>query len=190
MPPHRFPLRNQVEQSNEKRNQDIKGATHNYTAVDAGTVDAETRARLLSNMMAPPRLSLKLDTQVMLIKNVDETLVNGSVGKVIAFYDQSMWAKVQMGLSVNQAEQEMEEEKKAAAGKKKSAAAAAGQPQYPVVRFVVPGGSYRDVLVVSETWKVELPNGEVQASRSQVSAVHGMVFVRIINLLGIVISSH
>lgn len=175
IPLHRFPLRNQVEQSNEKRNRDIKGATHNYTAVDAGLVDPEMRVKLLANMMAPPRLSLKLETQVMLIKNVDETLVNGSVGKVIGFYDQSMWAKVQMGMTILEAEQELkEEEKKAAAAKKKAVTSSAGQPQYPAVRFVVPGGTYRDVLVVSETWKVELPSGEVQASRSQVSLVHSL----------------
>jgi len=109
--------------------------------------------------MAPSRLLLKNDTQVMLIKNVDETLVNGTVGKVIGFYDQQTWTNMQMGVAMNEEED--------AKGKKKKASAA-GQPQFPLVRFVVPGGT-RDVLVVSETWKVELPSGEVQASRQQVS---------------------
>ena len=73
---------------------------------------------MLANFMAPQVLKLRINAQVMLIKNVDETLVNGSVGKVIAFHDQSTWTKVQMGMTVNEDEQEIKEEEKA---KKKAA---------------------------------------------------------------------
>ncbi len=42
--------------------------------------------------------------------------------------------------------------------------------EYPLVRFPIPGTNQnREMLVQPETWKVELPSGEVQASRSQVS---------------------
>ena len=37
-------------------------------------------------MVAQKDLRLKVDAQVMLIKNVDDTLVNGSVGKVLGFF--------------------------------------------------------------------------------------------------------
>lgn len=150
-----------MERSNERRLHALSGVAHSYIAQDTGTADPETRAKQLSNMMAPQRLLLKIDTQVMLIKNVDETLVNGSVGKVIGFYDEQTWTNMQMGVGTNE-----EDDAKAANGKKKKTAAA-GQPQYPLVKFIVPGGT-RDVLVVSETWKVELPSGEVQAARQQV----------------------
>jgi len=33
----------------------------------------------------------------------------------------------------------------------------------------VPGGVRREVMILPEVWKVELPNGEVQVSRSQVN---------------------
>lgn len=136
----------------------MPGATHTYTATDSGTAEAEQRAKLTSNMMAPSRLTLKVDTQVMLIKNVDETLVNGSVGKVIGFYDTPTYTKMQLA---NGGVIEEEDVK----GKKK---APAGLQVFPLVKFVIPGGT-RDVLVASESWKVELPTGEVQAARQQAS---------------------
>ena len=42
---------------------------------------------------------------------------------------------------------------------------------FPVVRFVLADGTSRDLLCQPETWKVELPNGEVQASRSRVPLI-------------------
>ena len=46
----------------------------------------------------------------------------------------------------------------------------AGVPskRYPVVEFITPHGT-REMLVMPDTFKVELPNGEIQASRTQVS---------------------
>ena len=38
----------------------------------------------------------------------------------------------------------------------------------PVVDFNVPGGGIRHVMIEPETWKVEQPNGDIQASRTQV----------------------
>ncbi len=37
-------------------------------------------------MVVPSRLSFKVAAQVMLVKNVDEQLVNGAVGRVLGFY--------------------------------------------------------------------------------------------------------
>ncbi|KAI0767550.1 hypothetical protein C8Q74DRAFT_964224 [Fomes fomentarius] len=37
-------------------------------------------------MVVPSRLAFKVDAQVMLVKNVDEQLVNGAVGRVLGFY--------------------------------------------------------------------------------------------------------
>jgi hypothetical protein len=51
----------------------------------AGRTD-ERRATILGNMVAQRVLEIKVDAQVMLIKNVDENLVNGSVGRVLGFY--------------------------------------------------------------------------------------------------------
>lgn len=99
--------------------------------------------------------------QVMLIKNMDETLVNGTMGKVVRFVDPT-------------APMELEEEmmmggKPASKGKDSKAVTSTGSRQLlPVVEFLQPGGSRRIMTVIADTWKVELPNGEVQVSRTQV----------------------
>jgi ATP-dependent DNA helicase PIF1 len=49
----------------------------------------------LDNLMAVSSLSLKKGAQVMMIKNVDETLVNGSLGKVLGFMSESSYKLVQ-----------------------------------------------------------------------------------------------
>ncbi|KAK0200721.1 hypothetical protein DFS33DRAFT_1265675, partial [Desarmillaria ectypa] len=45
-----------------------------------------SKPSLLESLLAEQTVELKLGAQVMLIKNVDEVLVNGLVGKVIGFY--------------------------------------------------------------------------------------------------------
>lgn len=43
--------------------------------------------------------------------------------------------------------------------------------KWPLVRFTLPDGSGRTLLCQPETWKIELPNGEVQAQRQQVPLI-------------------
>ncbi|KAH8832699.1 hypothetical protein DL96DRAFT_1704753 [Flagelloscypha sp. PMI_526] len=48
--------------------------------------------------------------------------------------------------------------------------AGVGKPvTYPVVSFLLPNGGQRQIMVTPQTWKVELPTGEVTASRTAVS---------------------
>lgn len=83
-----FPLRHEADQANSKRLQNINDVAHSYTAEDGGTIrDADTRKMLLKDCIAPESLVLKKGAQVMLTKNVDDTLVNGSQGRVIYFQD-------------------------------------------------------------------------------------------------------
>jgi ATP-dependent DNA helicase PIF1 len=124
---------------------------------------------MLANFMAPQRLLLRVDAQVMLIKNVDESLVNGSMGRVVRFVDPAVYgtefdiddafgesgAPIGAGPSVGTA-------------KKKEGASAGTVKLYPVVEFLLSTGGTRTCLVLPETWKVELPNGDVQVSRAQV----------------------
>ena len=139
--------------------QTLRGELHTYWASDTGSAEKEYRDKQLANLMAPSQLQLRIDSQVMLIKNTDETLVNGSMGKVIKFVDPHTWNKGDLLLE--------EEESK---GKGKPKNAGVGGPTYPLVRFPIQGlpGQYRDVVIQPETWKISLPNGEVQASRTQV----------------------
>jgi len=63
------------------------------------------------------------------------------------------------------------EEAEEEGGATKKKASAASGVRMPVVRFVLPGGGKRDYHVQQEDFKVELPSGEVQASRKQVPLV-------------------
>jgi ATP-dependent DNA helicase PIF1 len=123
--------------------------------------DEQQRAKLLSNCMAPDVLKLRVDAQVMLIKNMDESLVNGSIGKVTRFCDSAIYGTESDDAS-------------AAGGSKVGGGPTAPKLDcalFPVVVFAVGKSSTREVLVQPETWKIELPSGEVQASRAQVSRV-------------------
>src|SRR4051812_43773407 len=69
--------------------QQLEGASYVFTAHDSGTIkDTTLRDKLLSNCMAPLEIELKIGCQVMLIKNIDEGLVNGSLGKVVGFMNE------------------------------------------------------------------------------------------------------
>jgi ATP-dependent DNA helicase PIF1 len=138
----------------------LRGESKTYYAKDGGVASGEQRQKLLDNFMAQQNLHLTVGAQVMLIKNIDETLVNGSMGIVIAFKEPSVYDRNYTG--------EMQEET-AKVGAKKPPVLDESRNKRPLVDFNVPGGGIRQVLLEPETWKIELPNGDIQASRTQVS---------------------
>lgn len=85
-------------------------------------------------------------SQVMLIKNMDDTLVNGSMGTVVGFHAREMDDPMYSGAP-------------------QSGSSGSTAKKYPMVEFT----SGRTFLAVPEMWKVELPNGEPQVVRHQVS---------------------
>ncbi|SCV04864.1 LANO_0G13102g1_1 [Lachancea nothofagi CBS 11611] len=89
IPAELYSTRNEVERANISRLNGLPGGCHTYNAIDGGDMkDEATKQKLLSNFLAPKELKLKIGAQVMMIKNMDETLVNGSLGKIIDFIDQ------------------------------------------------------------------------------------------------------
>ena len=108
--------------------------------------------------MAPGELDLCVDAQVMLIKNIDDTLVNGSMGRIVKFVNPTQHA--------SETEAEVPKD-----NKKPALSSGSGGVDWPVVEFTIPGthGYTREVMIQLETWKVELPSGEIQVSRTQVS---------------------
>ena len=142
-----------------------------FHALDGGVIqDLAQREKMLSNFMAPQRLTLRIDAQVMLIKNVDETLVNGSMGKVLRFVEPTVYGTPEDPESAIGGAGVVGASATAGGGaaKKTLNAAAVGAKRYPVVEFDLPNGIKRRMLVMPESWTVELPNGEVQVSRTQV----------------------
>ena len=114
----------------------------------------------------------------MLIKNTDDTLVNGSLGKVIGFMDektfdyyhdnedefQSIETQDNDGEDMSRAKQKLK-------ALMNTDLAGSTSKKWPLVRFHIADGSFRDLLCQRESWKIELPNGEVQASREQIPLI-------------------
>ena len=86
LPTELFPLRTEVDRANAARMAALRGQAYRFEARDSGSAAPPRRQKLLDNMMAVRALELKADAQVMLVKNVSETLVNGSVGRVLGFH--------------------------------------------------------------------------------------------------------
>ena len=118
----------------------------------------------------------------MLIKNLDDSLVNGSMGTITEFC-------LPQDFVLNPVDTYEEggsgsgsgSKPSSKVGKPSSKVGNAGDAQIgqklPVVEFVVRQGSHtmkRRMLMMPEMWKVELPNGELQVSRTQVSRVSGV----------------
>ena len=175
----RFPTRNEVEAANNTRMRQLGGKSFEFPAEDGGSiVDKAQRDKLLANCMAPQTISLKKGAQVMLIKNIDETLVNGSIGKVIAFMDEKMFDiyhddedEFQAVETMDPNDEEMSESRKKLKAMINKDLVGDTSRKWPLVRFAVADGTSRDLLCQRESWKIELPDGDVQASRSQVPLI-------------------
>ncbi|KAJ2918646.1 hypothetical protein MD484_g1770, partial [Candolleomyces efflorescens] len=163
-----FPLREDVERSNTSRMSRLSTEEKRFTAVDGGSIiDPNQRQKMLANFMAPQMLKLRINAQVMLIKNVDDTLVNGSMGKIVSFVDPAEYAKDALEAATGV----VGGGSGSAAGSKKPAASTGSFKLYPLVEFRIPNGGTRKVLVLPEVFKVELPSGEVQVSRTQLPLI-------------------
>jgi len=133
-------------------------------------------------MMAPKALELKKGAQVMLIKNMDETLVNGSLGTVTGFMSEHTFELIGADIVDNDADLLPSDSEHDAKVKKRIKAFATalggsgtgsenGNREFPVVKFRAVDGSERVLLCIPEEWKVELPTGEVQAARKQLPLI-------------------
>jgi len=161
-----FPRREDVDRSNGVRMTGIDGEVRTFMATDGGAiVDENQRQKMLSNFMAPKALTLKIGAQVMLIKNIDETLVNGSMGKVVSFTDPA-----DMNIAAEDSSKIVSSGKPLSKGSKEAKRGGSGN-LLPVVDFLQPGGALRRVIVQAEVFKVELPSGEVQVSRTQLPLI-------------------
>lgn len=154
LPTELFPLRAEVDRANASRMAALPGPTHKFESRDTGPAPPEKRRRLLENLAVVGTLVLKRDAQVMLVKNVSETLVNGSVGRVVDFCEDP-------AASQQQQQQHKQQQKKTDVG--------GGQKElFPLVEFSTFKGK-ETKLVKSEEFRVEDGEGNLLARRIQVS---------------------
>lgn len=174
----RFPTRAEVDGANSARMGRLSGEIMRFNAVDSGTIqDPQHRERLLANCMAPPMIQLKKGAQVMLIKNMEDSLVNGSIGKVVAFMSEDYFDSYKENDKNFTDDATASDDERAHRARKKlkpmgyKEGPASMARKWPLVSFLQPDGSERHLLCQPETWKIELPNGEVQAQRQQVPLI-------------------
>ena len=116
-----------------------------FESIDGGTLpDGDQREKQLANFMVPRELKVKVNSQVMLIKNVDDSPVNGRIGKPARFADAE--AESDLALEKND---EMNKHGKEPPMKPSGKI-------YPVVEFLQPGGYKGIVMVLPESRNVEL----------------------------------
>lgn len=167
----------------------LSGEVYTFRSRDTGAGDPQQVDNHLKHCIAPPMLEFKKGAQVMLIKNMDGTLVNGSLGRIVAFQDETMFkfyvededsyldandSRPDDDGSPERAEIKQRARAKLQAFRNKNttnANSSADSTMYPMVRFTMPDGTTRDMLCVPEQWKVESPRGEILASRSQVPLI-------------------
>ncbi|GAA6043372.1 hypothetical protein JCM8097_005287 [Rhodosporidiobolus ruineniae] len=93
-PTELFPMRNEVDRSNQNRLRALPGDEKVFASEDGPKETDPSRpsgpngvkqTTYHQNFMAPEKLVLKVGAQVMLVKNLDMTLVNGTIGRVVGF---------------------------------------------------------------------------------------------------------
>lgn len=152
------------------------------------------RDGLLAGIMAEKTLQLKEGAQVMLVKNVDEMLVNGCVGQVVGFHGYREVISTLRGESEKRAgstkttgfvrnvvieasgvigardgpsnKENVNEDVKE---KKKSLPSQTTEELFPLVEFPTPEGGREAVLVMRDEFRVEDFEGKVLARRMQVT---------------------
>lgn len=168
IPAELFPTRAQVNSANEDRLKALGTEMRAYEARDRGNGKKERVAEMLKNVVAQESLELKAGAQVMLIKNKDQSLVNGSIGRVLGFYKRTGVMGEEGTISKNgkgairQVIMEDETEPVEVVRKGHEAETEA----YPLVEFLTAGGK-EYVLVGRDEFRVEDKEGKV-ARRYQV----------------------
>lgn len=92
-PTELYPTRKEVDMANKRRLESLRGILHLYASKDTVNnkilkdmgMKEEDGLKMLENVLGQKQVLLRHDCQVMLIRNLTDSLVNGSLGLVIAF---------------------------------------------------------------------------------------------------------
>ena len=152
-------MRNDVEKANTTRLHALAGESYVFNAVD-WTPYADQKNTYLDGFMAQKKLTLKIGAQVMLIKNIDATLVNGTIGIVTGFGP--------LEQDDDEDDTDALKKDKILAGMGSAQASNAGAEKGPIVRWSTPNG-FEVKAPERQEFKVEDVKGSVLAKRTQVS---------------------
>ena len=162
-PTELLPKRDEVERANFRRLSTLKGQAHDYISDDHGLLQGAPLVAMLNNLPALQKLSLKYNAQVMLVKNVDENFVNGSLGLVVGFTRvNSTTPSMSSPQALDSAGATSSPNKFGLIGKYYCQG-----EMYPIVEFSTPAGKRR-MIVAREEFQLEGEDGKVLAHRTQV----------------------
>lgn len=91
-PTELFPTRDEVKRANQTRLSQIPSRPLRFKAED--NISDVNHIKMLDNLMCEKELELKEGAQVMYLKNLDDQIVNGSIGTVTCFMSSKLWEKV------------------------------------------------------------------------------------------------
>lgn len=146
---YRYPLRKEVDSSNTRKLDQLSGQLFEFTARDIGD------PRKLEQCLAPTVIRLKRHAQVMLLKNIDADLVNGSIGIVVGFAGHGEYTSKEKCNKLRTPQHQKEDLMREAfllPFEKREKANITDTP-WPIVRF----SNNREMLFEHESWTFELP---------------------------------
>lgn len=142
-PVNLYSTKARTDKYNKENLDKIEGETIVYNARDK--YKSKSNSSTLNSCPAVSSLELKVGAQVMLIKNTNQHLVNGTVGTVIGFTNVSEDSiKTVQNISLE---------------------------SLPIVRFDLADGRLFTRVVKRELWSQTLPTGEEIASRQQIPLI-------------------
>lgn len=149
---YRYPLRTEVDNSNKRRLIELRGDEIEFKAIDEGD------PRKIQQCIAPAILQLKLHAQVMLLKNIDAELVNGSIGVIIGFVGRNEYKNKNMceGLRTPQRKRE----KHSLFVDKTIDPDIDMTIPWPVVKFT----NGKELILERESWSFALPGKNIETS--------------------------
>lgn len=91
-PTELFPTRDEVKRANQTRLNQIPSKSIRFKAED--NISDPNYVKMLDNLMCEKELELKEGAQVMYLKNLDDQIVNGSIGTITCFMPTKLWEKI------------------------------------------------------------------------------------------------
>ncbi|CAG8484400.1 7491_t:CDS:1 [Funneliformis mosseae] len=144
-PTELYPINDMVNKANATELGKISHKLYTYASVDWEPLRFGQLQTLCKSCLAPEKLELKRNAQVMLIKNLSKELVNGSRGVVVGFYNQADGTSYYNGEDEGMADVKL----------------------LPIVRFT----HLCEMVIQEAEWKLTSPGDVVLASRKQIPLV-------------------
>lgn len=131
---------------NKVKLDNLEGDVKIYVANDSYNRNMRNTSQALDSCQAPYHLELKIGAQVMLVKNLNKELVNGTVGIVTGFTSVTVGNESTTGLPIH-------------------------REQLPIVRFRLANERTYTRPMKREGWDSVTSSGQVQASREQIPLI-------------------